>query len=593
MITRSPLPDTSPSDRLRDELVRQADLLRSETPVRAVAAGLAYGMTAIYLPPGFILTLAFLDLVAEIVAARLLRDPDRLVADPRRRQALVALTFLIETCFALPAALLWHIDDPYAKALSIGLLSGSMMHIATVRAIHMPQGIAGAAALALLIFSSNLIYWVEKSNWDALLVTSLCGVVSVGYFLTAMVSNHRLHRANAEGKQAALRADEAKGRFLAQMSHELRTPLNGILGLAHAELRNARDPAAQERLSVLLTSAEGLATILDDSLDSAAVSDGQVAIRQRPAVPGQAIATAAALFRPRIEEAGLRLTLDIGPGLDRPFLLDDHRLRQCLSNLLSNALRHTQTGGIRIVARLARLQDPPRTHLSVEVADTGTGIAPALRDQLLRFPPGRAGVAPVPRPDGGQGLGLGIVRDLARRMGGDLVLLPELAGQRGARFFMTILLADAVDAAHPPDRENGLQGLRVLVVDDLATNRLVALTCLRLLGVTATEAASGTEALARLRGTAVDAVLLDMNMPDMDGIATLQAIRAEVSGATLPAVIAMTADAMPEDRARYLAAGLDGYLAKPVTPERIAEVLSAALARTRHEESPADRAANA
>jgi two-component system, sensor histidine kinase len=577
MIPTHPLPQMPPSERLRGELIRQAELLRSEMPIRAVAGALAYGMTAIYLPVWIILALALVDLVAEIASDRLLRDPDRLVAEPRLRHLLVALTFVIETCFALPAALMWHIDDPYAKALSIGLLSGSMMHIATVRAIHMPQGLAGAAALAVLIFSSNLIYWWDTANWDALFVTTLCGVVAVGYFVTAMVSNHRLHRANAEGRQAALQADAAKGRFLAQMSHELRTPLNGILGLAHAELRNTRDPAARERLSVLLTSAEGLATILDDSLDSAAVSDGQVAIRLRAASPGQAIATAAALFRPRIEEAGLHLTLDIGPGLDRPFLLDDHRLRQCLSNLLSNALRHTTEGGINIIARLAYLQDPTRGHLSVEVIDTGTGVPPALRDQLMRFPPGRAGVAPVPRPDGGQGLGLGIVRDLARRMGGDLVLLPELAGQKGARFFLTLTLRDAVAAPRTTAEAPALQGLRVLVVDDLATNRLVALTCLRLLGVTATEAASGAEALARLRAAPADAVLLDMNMPDMDGIATLQAIRAELAGASVPFVIAMTADAMPEDRARYLAEGLDGYLAKPVTPERIAEALSGAM----------------
>lgn len=584
-------PRSGPEARLRDEMERQAELLRSEMPVRAIAGALAYGMTAIYLPLWFIAILALVDLGAETVSARLLRDIDRLVAEARRRHGLVALTFIIETCFALPAAVMWHIDDPYAKALSIGLLSGSMMHIATVRAIHMPQGYAGAAALAVLIFTSNGIYWSEKDNWQALAVTSLCGAVAVGYFVTAMLSNHRLHRANAEERQAALRADAAKGRFLAQMSHELRTPLNGILGLAHAELRAARTPEARERLSVLVTSAEGLATILDDSLDTAAVSDGQVAIRQRAAVPAQAIATAAALFRPRIEEAGLTLTLDIGPGLDRPFLLDDQRLRQCLSNLLSNALRHTRTGGIHIVGRMARLQDPPQGFLSVEVADTGSGVPPALRAELLRYPPGRAGVAPLPRPDGGQGLGLAIVRDLARRMGGDLVLLPDQPGQPGARFCLTLVLADANGAPDLAVPEGGLAGLRVLVVDDLATNRLVALTCLRLLGITATEAASGTEALARLRKAPADVVLLDMNMPDMDGIATLRAIRAEAPGATRPAVIAMTADALPEDRARYLAAGMDGYLAKPVTPERIAEALAAVLLPKAT--APGDRAAKA
>lgn len=573
MINRLPLSDDADTESLRDEFVRQERFLRDEMPVRFIATTLAYGMGLVYLSPWLIAGLALLDLACEIAAHRMMRNPDRLVADPRRRWQLNALIFVIEMAFALPAVLIWHVEDPYAKALSIGLLAGSMMHMATVRAIHLPQGLAGAAALALLIMGSNVVFWTRIDDWKALLLTTLCGSVAIGYFISAMVSNNRLHRDIAARGRAAQRAGEAKGRFLAQMSHELRTPLNGILGLAHAELRTARDPAARERLSVLVTSAEGLATILDDSLDSAAISEGQVAIRLRRAVPAQAIATAAALFRPRIEEAGLTLDLDIGPGLDGAFMMDDHRLRQCLSNLLSNALRHTHRGGIRIAARVARHQNPPRDLLSVEVADTGSGIAPDLRDRLMRFPSGLAGVAPVPRADGGQGLGIGIVRDLARRMGGDLVLLPEFAGQGGARFCLTLALHEAAPAR--PDRPPpAVEGLRVLVVDDLATNRLVAQTCLRLLGVASTEAASGAEALERLRAETFDAVLLDMNMPEMDGIATLRAIRSEPSSGGRPAVIAMTADAMPEDRDRYLAAGLDGYIAKPVTPERIAEVLA-------------------
>ncbi|MFN3971152.1 MAG: response regulator [Gemmobacter sp.] len=572
----NPSAEDADTDRLRDEFVRQAQFQRDETPSRMIASGLTYGLSLIFVPFWLIVCLLCLDLTFEVASQRLMRDPDRLVTEPARRRMVLILIFLVEAVFATPAVLIWYHDNPYAKALAVGILSGSMMHMATVRAIHLPQGLAGAAGLALMVVGSNVVYWTQKEDWQGLGLTSLCTVVAIGYFISAMISNNRHHRDNAARGRAAHRANAAKGRFLARMSHELRTPLNGILGIASAELRSARDPAARERLAVLVASAEGLANILDDSLDAAAVTDGRLPIRLRPTVPHTAVTVAAALFRHRIEEAGLALSLDIGPGLDQPALLDEHRLRQCLSNLLSNALRHTAEGGITVTARRG-----PAMTLDIEVADTGSGIAPARRDRLFELSPGTS-AAPVAGA-AGHGLGLGITRDLARQMGGDLVLLPARPDQRGAQFRLTVALPPAV-GADVPARESAaegpppLSGLHVLVVDDLATNRLVAMTCLHLMGARTAEAASGAEALARLAAVTggddrVDAVLLDMNMPDMDGLQTLRAIRALPDGQGAMTVVAMTADAMPSDRLRFLEAGMDGYLAKPVTPERMAAAL--------------------
>ncbi|HMO72645.1 MAG TPA: response regulator [Paracoccaceae bacterium] len=566
--------DRGPTDEadLRDEVQRQADFLRQERPLRVIATVVAYGMATIYLPPWLVLAFALGDLAGEIAAARLMSDPGRLAHDAGRRRGLLVMVLLIETCFALPPALYWHVQDPYAKALAVAALAGSMMHMASVRSTHLPQGVAGAVAMSVTLFPSNAICGLREDDMSALAVTSFCGLVAVAYFVAAMVSNHRLHSATAAERRRAQAADNAKGRFLAQMSHELRTPLNGILGLAHAEQRLARDPASRERLGVLVASAQGLAAILDDSLDGAAVETGQMPVRLRPGVPAAVIRSTAALFRPAVEDKGLRFDVRICPGLETPMLIDATRLRQCLTNLLANALRHTAEGRIAIDAQASG------ERLVIEVADSGPGLSAEAAARLFD-------AAPLPDSAGAgmrRGIGLVITRDLARRMGGGLELLRDARGGTGARFRLEVALPAAPAEApvsalrDPPAGASGPPaGLRVLVVDDIATNRLVAATFLRLLGLDPVEAASGAEALRRASAQGFDVVLLDLNMPGMDGAATLRALRA-LPGATARArIVAMTADAMPDDGARCLALGFDAHLAKPVTPETIAAVLPA------------------
>ena len=211
------------------------------------------------------------------------------------------------------------------------------------------------------------------------------------------------------------------------------------------------------------------------------------------------------------------------------------------------------------------------------MSDTGRGIAPDIADRL--FEPFQRGASDAP----GSGLGLSISRSLARAMGGDLVLLPtnKHANKHvGASFLLTLALGVVADTqtATPPQTAQtqtaDMQGRTVLVVDDIATNRLVARAHLALYGVTVTEAASGAVAVEMIRAAAPDLVLLDMNMPGMDGIATLKKIRALPSRAARLPVIAMTADATNDHRRRYLEAGLDGYLAKPLTPEAVADLLA-------------------
>lgn len=570
------MPDTPRSPLLlKEELKRQSELLNREAPLRFVATLLGFLVAGIYLPWGFVLAMMLGDLAGEIVSYLLFRNIDALARDRWRKRTLIVATFAMEYCFVMPPGLLWHLDDPYAKALAVGLAAGTMMHIATTRSIHLPVGLAGALALLVVLAGSNTSFWVQRGEWAGLGVTSLCVVVTMGYFVWAMVSNHRLHSTTAASRLAAQEANAAKGRFLAEMSHELRTPLNGILGMADAELRQATDPASRERLAVLVESANGLNALLSDILDLSAMEEGRMAIRPRPLVPGDVIASATALFRPAAEAAGRTLVLTVDPALSRPALIDGSRLRQCLNNLLSNAVRHA-AGATRIAVTATRAGPSDGTGLlSVVVEDDGPGIGAGA------FRRGEEGPDDgVPRSRG-HGLGLSIARGLAGQMGGDVQVLPP-TGVTGARFHLTIELPALPDGVQPVAGAavgpTALCGLRVLVVDDVATNRLVAVTQLRQIGAMACEAASGAEALERLAVEPVDLVLLDMNMPGLDGLDTFRRLRGLPPPQGQVAVVALTADAMDHHCAHFLSQGLDGYLSKPISADRIAAEVQRVLA---------------
>lgn len=573
-----PWPPAPPRADLVQEIARQAALLRREAPVRFPAMALAFAVSLLFLPLWIAAPCMMMVVLGEIVVALLDAAPERMVERWRHR-LYIASAFLLEAAFVTPPAIMWHVDDPFVKAFAIGLMVCSMLHIAVIRSIHLPMAMAGGAAVAILSLGSNTLYWIPRNDLPALALTTLCALVALTYSFGAIVLTNRLHRETAAGRAEAVAANATKDRFLAQMSHELRTPLNAILGMGHAELRRTADPVSRDRLGVLIRSAEGLSTILDDILDMSAVQQGRMPIRPQTANPRDEISSSVELFRPLIEEAGIALQVQLGD-LPAQARLDPQRLRQCLSNLLSNALKFTRSGRIRVEA--AMVAGGPRPILRIEVSDTGDGIPPEQAEAIFE-PFTRAGGTGRTGPQApGNGLGLSISRALARQMGGDLQLLPPKG--RGARFALTLAIEPAPGAGAPapaPRVEGGLAGHLVLVVDDIATNRLVAATYLQLFGIRTIECASGAAALQMLGQQPVDLVLLDMNMPGMDGLETFRRIRALDSPARLVPVVAMTADAMDDQRDGYLAAGLDGYIAKPVTPDRIASELLRALQATR------------
>jgi signal transduction histidine kinase/ActR/RegA family two-component response regulator len=383
----------------------------------------------------------------------------------------------------------------------------------------------------------------------------------------------------AEQRRQALALAEhssvAKSRFLAAVSHEMRTPLNGILGMAQLLRGQLADPRQVQQVEVMRRSARHLQNVIADLLDLSSIEFGRLEIAHEPFGVAETVREVNDLLAAIALEKGLGFELHLAQPLPQRVRGDASRVKQVLHNLLGNAIKFTPAGG-RV--RLEVAAEPPGLRFSVH--DNGQGIAPSEVERIFdAF--AQAGEAPARRA--GTGLGLTISRQLARAMGGDVRFEPAAGG--GAVFHFTIAAApapDDADAAEPewPPSRFRLAG-RVLVVDDSPVNALVACGMLERFGLSAEVAEDGEQALQRLRAGAYDAVLMDCQMPGIDGYEVTRRWRAEEAQAgrrRLP-VIAVTANAVAGDREQCLAAGMDDYLAKPFDQNELGLLLQRHLAR--------------
>ena len=431
----------------------------------------------------------------------------------------------------------------------------------------------GAPSAITLLIATLLFPAFEGA---AQLAAALGAVVFVGY---AAMSAERSVLAAGElatvrrdleaQTRAANAANQAKSAFLAMMSHELRTPMNGVLGMAHALERTDLTPRQAEHVATLLRSGGGLMTILNDILDLAKIEAGRFDIEKRPFDLAYAVNRSVELWAPTALEKGLILTCEISPKAHAWVSGDDARLRQVLQNLLSNALKFTSQGTVRLTVEPVGRGD----EIAFTVTDTGPGIEPATQARLFQgFTQADTSIA---RRFGGTGLGLAISQNLARLMGG-VITLQSRVGE-GSSFTLVLPLPEEIfhpelSPSPPPLAREAL--VRALVVDDNRTNQEVARALLEALGLTVETAASGQEGLLALASSGFDVVFMDIHMPGMSGIETLAAIRAS-GQETLP-VVALTADAMAGERERLLALGFNDYLSKPIEPAALVRALGLA-----------------
>ena len=551
---------------------------RAQAGARAGISALVFltGLTAIPLPAmlAWVAMFAIGDVTLWIAT-----DPRNQARRPGVFRALRLTATAVSTCaWVVIGMLWWWSPGDYTKAIAVALIGGVLLYM--VRGCHRSLSqmlvVATPPSVALLLLPFTAHGLIETIGLFGSLALPVIYAISSG--ANAWRSHRQLQEATnalVAKQQEAEAANIAKSEFLANMSHEIRTPLNGVLAMAHILSQADLPPREKEAAGLICTSGEMLERLLSDVLDLAKVEAGRLEIEAAPFRAGDLIRNIGALFRPRADEKGVRLIVEVDPAVDHTWLGDAVRIRQIVLNLVSNAVKFTAAGDVR-------LSLAPGAHggLRFTVSDTGVGFDPAVKARLFdRF---QQADGSITRRFGGTGLGLAISRRLAEMMGGDLDCSSTPGA--GAAFWLDIDLPTISDPGGLPDvraREVPVPGLRLLVADDHPTNLKVIEIILAGQGMHIACVENGLEAVKAQAASRFDLVLMDMQMPVMDGLTAVREIRAaEVrSGALRTPIVMLTANAMPEHIRAGREAGADGHLTKPLTPSSlfaaIAEVTAA------------------
>ena len=451
-----------------------------------------------------------------------------------------------------------------------------------VRGVYWPETVFGIA-------TASPWRWVEHAGWvlfEDVFLFMACrnGVRDMWDSVSRTAELERINREMRTAKEAAEAASRAKSEFLANMSHEIRTPLNGILGFASVLMNDPDGPSAAQReyLQTIHESGRHLATLINDILDLSKIESEQVEIERVRCSPHEIIAETISILRVRAQERGLTLEYFWKSEVPEVIETDPDRLRQILMNLVGNAIKFTEVGSVQVSARL---QSGPAPRLVIDVIDTGLGIAAESLERI--FAPFVQADSSITRRFGGTGLGLSISRQLARLLGGDLTVVSGLG--RGSIFTVSIptgslenipmlsgsacdMLAERPSAARQASSK--LPPCRILLVEDGATNRKLIRLVLERAGATVRCAENGRAGIDAAEAESFDLILMDMQMPVLDGYSAARELRRR--GHAAP-ILALTAHAMSGDMQKCLDAGCSGYLSKPIDPQRLLQAIAEAL----------------
>ena len=501
-----------------------------------------------------------------------------------------ALSLLDTSTYALAAAYIrqHHTDISTEFAMLVLMITVlySLMYFYMQKRLLM---LMMAPCLVSLMFSSGQeVLAAMRSGHLLVAILPVAGGGVAVYFL-AMTRRQldrartRLVRAQAESlqrEQEARQASQAKSEFLATIGHEIRTPLNGVLGVAQIMARDPLAPLQRERLAIISSSGGALLAILNDLLDLSKIEAGKLELDVSAFELHELVKGAHATFAAQAELKGIAFDLSVAPRASGPFRGDSARLRQVLHNLISNAVKFTGSGAVRVAV------DYDNGRLLAAVSDTGIGVAPdRLASLFEKFVQADASTT---RRYGGTGLGLAIVSRLVQLMDGELQVESRVG--EGSTFRISLPLERlrvepalstpvAMVGAGEPARDY-LQALRILAAEDNPTNQIVLRAMLQQIGVELHVTANGAEALAAWEQGEWDLILMDVQMPVMDGPTAARTIRAveQRSGRPRTPIIALTANAMVHQCESYLACGMDKVVAKPIEVARLIRAIEDALA---------------
>ncbi|WP_419320346.1 response regulator [Caulobacter sp. ErkDOM-E] len=499
---------------------------------------------------------------------------------PRLRAAFVLAALPINMIWAWLAAMLWFSTTADLKLAALAVWVGQIVYTQNFR--HQPWTLVAVSAVAPLTSLMVFPFFFydahgigpDTARW-ALLILTLNTINTMISNRAAARRMDELTLGLREERERALEAARAKSTFIAVTSHELRTPMNGLLGMAHALSRSNLDAPQREQVRLMIKSGDNLMQLLNDVLDLSRIEAGKVELVPEPFNLQEAVDDIVSAWRDVAVVKNLDLSIRFDAGVPAWIEGDALRVRQVLMNLVSNALKFVVEGGVELHVYAPHAPTSRGQEIFFAVRDTGPGVPPEAAGRV--FESFTQADDTISRRHGGAGLGLTISRALARQMGGDLTLAPC---DSGACFIFSIRAPEAepLQATEATqDDEASMTSVRVLMAEDNAINQLVVKTMLEPTGLSLTVVDNGQVALEAMAGGGFDCVLMDINMPVMDGITALGAIRSGAAGDPNLPVIALTASTMAGDRERFLKMGFNDHLGKPVNPAALITAIARAV----------------